>query len=374
MPALFGQNYSKDDLEKRTGHMSQIAGIRAAELADGNERGVRTLDFRTGSGLAFSVLPDRCMDISFAEYRGAPLCWRSAVGDAHPAFYEAEGIQWLRTFQGGMLATCGLMNIGPASVDQGESFGVHGRIGAAPARNVQWDAEWQGNEYVLWTQGRMRETRIFGENVSLSRRISTRMGANHLTIQDTIINHGFVPTPFMILYHFNLGFPVLDDSSEVLIHSQVIPRDEPAVKGLSEWNKGAPPTPGYREQVHQHRVKAGPDGTAIAALVNRKFDRGQGLGVAIRFRPTQLDYLWQWRQVGEGTYVMGLEPGNSHVMGRSEERRLGRLPFLEAGGQRIHHLELEVLVGQEDIDRVREEVNRAGETPRGKKARGKTRD
>ncbi|MBI2195171.1 MAG: aldose 1-epimerase family protein [Planctomycetes bacterium] len=366
MPILFGKNYSKEDLEKRTGHLSQLACIRAAELADGNEKGVRTLDFRTGSGFAFSVLPDRCMDISFAEYRGAPLCWRSAVGDAHPAFYEAEGLQWLRTFQGGMLATCGLMNTGPASVDQGEPFGVHGRIGTAPARNVQWDAEWKGSRYVLWAQGRMREGRLFGENVTLTRRMTTALGSNRLTIEDVIENHNFTPTPMMVLYHFNCGFPVLDETSEVLIQSEVIPRDEPAIQGLPEWNQGGPPTHAFREQVHQHRVKPGASGTALAALVNRAFDGGRGLGVAIRFRPDELGYLWQWRQIGEGAYVMGLEPSNAHVMGRGEERRQGRLPILEPGGRRVHHLEFEVLTCQEDIDRIQEE-SQARERKKGKR-------
>ena len=356
MPRIFGKDYSREDLEKRTGDLAQFAGIRSAELSDGVERGVRTLDFRTGTGFAFSILPDRCMDISFAEYNGAALCWRSMTGDAHPAYYDADGINWLRTFQGGMLATCGMMNIGSDSEDEGEHFGVHGRIGAAPARNVQWDAEWQGDDYVLWAQGKMREGRIFGENVSLARRISTSMGSNRLLIRDVIINHGYDPTPLMFLYHFNCGFPLLDETSEVLVNSSVTPRDEEAERGVSEWNRGSAPIPLYREQVFQHKVKAGPDGNAVVALVNREFNGGHGLGLAIRFRPYELGYLWQWRQVGEGAYVMGLEPGNSHVMGRGEERRQGRLPFLEAGGELHHHLQLEVLTGQEDIERVEKEV------------------
>ena len=359
MPAIFGKEYSRGELEKRTGHLSQIAGIRAAELADGVERGVRTLDFRTGTGFAFSVLPDRGMDLSFAEYRGAPLCWRSMTGDAHPAYFEPQGAGWLRTFQGGMLATCGLMNFGPPSEEEGEHYGVHGRIGMAPARNVQWDAEWEGEDYVLWAQGKLREGRLFGENVSLTRRISTRLGDNKLQIVDTVRNEAFEPTPLMILYHFNCGFPVLDDSSEVLINSEVRPRDAAAAEGLDSWSKSAPPTPGFGEQVHQHTVRPGEDGVAVAALVNRGFGGGQGLGVAVRFRPSELANLWQWRQVGEGAYVMGLEPANAGLGGRAEERSQGTLPILGPQDELVHHLEFEVLTGQEDIGRIQEEVESA---------------
>jgi len=359
MPTVFGKDYSREDLEKRTGHLSQIAGIRASELTDGIERGVRTLDFRTGTGFAFSILPDRGLDLSYAEYRGAPLCWRSQVGDAHPAHYDPEGAGWLRTFQGGMLTTCGLMNIGVPSEEEGETFGVHGRISAAPARNVHWDAEWLGEEYVLWAQGRLREGRLFGENVTLTRRISTKLGDNRLQIRDVIRNEGFAPTPMQVLYHFNCGFPVLDETSEVLVSSEVEPRDDDAAAAADVQSRGGAPTPDFKEQVHLHHVKAGKDGVATAALVNRAFGGGKGIGVAIRFRPEELPYLWQWRQVGEGAYVMGLEPSNSGITGRAKERELGRLPILEARAESIHHLELEVLTGQKDIERIQEEVQAA---------------
>src|SRR5688572_32739857 len=46
-------------------------------LADGKERGVRAAEFRTGTGLAFTVLLDRGLDISHAEWCGKAMNWRS---------------------------------------------------------------------------------------------------------------------------------------------------------------------------------------------------------------------------------------------------------------------------------------------------------
>jgi hypothetical protein len=55
--------------------LSQFAGVRLMELGDGVERGIRLLEFRTGSGLRFTVLVDRAFDIADCEYRGAAIGW-----------------------------------------------------------------------------------------------------------------------------------------------------------------------------------------------------------------------------------------------------------------------------------------------------------
>jgi len=49
------------------GRMASNAGCRVAEV-------------RTGSGLTFSVLLDRGMDIGPAAYKGLPLAWVSPTG------------------------------------------------------------------------------------------------------------------------------------------------------------------------------------------------------------------------------------------------------------------------------------------------------
>lgn len=349
MPTLYGKDYSVNDLRKRVGDMRQFAGIRSATLNDGSEAGGRILDFYTGSGLRFTVLPDRGMDIGMAEFKGVPLVWQSSTGIPHPAFYEAEGLGWLRGFHGGLMVTCGLMNVALASQDQGEFFGVHGRASYTPAQNVAFDADWQGDEYVLTARGKVRETRLLGENVLLTRTIRTTLGSHAISISDVIENQGFDPTPLMILYHINAGFPVLDDHSRVYIQSEIIPRDEEAQKGLGVALEGAPPMHGFKEQVHQHRIAPDLDGWCSAALVNPEFDGGQGIGLGVRYHAAELPYFWQWRMLGEGTYVMGLEPANCHVMGRGEERRLGRLPMLAPGEVKTHQLEISVLGSTEAV-------------------------
>jgi hypothetical protein len=348
VPELYGRRYSVEQLRQRIGRVGQVAGIRACTLSDGPEDGVRALEFYTGSGLRFTVLPDRGMDIGPAEWRGAPLAWASAAAIRHPAFYEAEGPGWLRGFAGGLLVTCGPSNVGPASEDAGERFGLHGRASHTPASQVGYVAGWEGQEYWLRAWGAVREARLFGENIALTRTISARLGGDEIWIEDRIVNEGFEETPLQILYHINLGFPLLDEGSELLVDSTLTPRDAQAAAGQAQALRGAAPAPGFREQVFHHQVRPAADGWATVALVNRAFD-GRGLGLRLRYRPEELPHLWQWRMLGQGAYVMGIEPANCGLAGRAEERRMGRLAILAPGEERVHRLELGVLASAEAI-------------------------
>ena len=123
MPELFGTNYSRSDLQRRIGRLDQVAGIRLMTLGDAGARGVRVLEFRTGSGFSFDVLVDRAFDIGRCELRGMPLAWTSAVGVEGPWFYEPEGLGFFRGFGGGLLTTCG--------IDHAVGFLIHVKPGSA---------------------------------------------------------------------------------------------------------------------------------------------------------------------------------------------------------------------------------------------------
>ena len=181
MTNLYKKEWSRQQLSRYTGHMDQIAGIRLLEGADGVERGSRLLQVWTGSGLTFNILPDRAMDISACHFRGMSLAWQSAIGDAHPAFYEPAGTGWLRTFQGGMLVTCGLDTFGPPVWEGTEQLGQHGRISNLPARQVGYHAGWVDEVYRLEAVGEVRQARVAGENLLLRRRISTGLGSKKIS-------------------------------------------------------------------------------------------------------------------------------------------------------------------------------------------------
>ncbi|MBT3601657.1 MAG: DUF4432 family protein, partial [Candidatus Latescibacteria bacterium] len=105
MPRLFGRRYTKKQLVERVGDMSQLAGARRAELVEGHERGAGLIEVFNASGLNFSILPGRSLDIASAHYKGMSLCFRGNTGDVGPAFYEPQGYGWMRGFFGGLVTS-----------------------------------------------------------------------------------------------------------------------------------------------------------------------------------------------------------------------------------------------------------------------------
>jgi hypothetical protein len=359
---IFGMELTRRQIEPCIGRLDQIGGILAGELVDGRAKGVRTLRFTTGSGLTVTSLPDRALDLAHAEYQGVPLCWRSPNGDAAPSYYDPEDAHWLRMFFGGLMTTCGLTNFGPAGRDAYGAFGLHGPIDCLPAESVSFSQEWQGDDCFLQAEGTIRQTRVFGEDLKLHRRLSTQLGSSSILVQDTVTNEGHSRTPHMILYHCNGGFPILSEGAQLHVsHSSMRPRDAEAEQGMAVWNTVTAPQPGFAEQVFIHTPVACVDGRAAVALVNRNLRRGEGLGISIHFDPKQLPALMQWRMLGQGTYVMGMEPANCPTIeGRVQAGKLGTLPFLEPGETRRYELEFRVLDGREQIDQVVAQIDAAG--------------
>ncbi|MFI5007165.1 MAG: DUF4432 family protein, partial [Solirubrobacterales bacterium] len=283
MPRLFGRDYSASDLRRLTGNLAQVAGIRLLERTDGKARGLRVADVWTGSGLRFQVLLDRALDIGPAEHAGRPLAWiHPALGT--PAQLEPGGDGWLRTFGGGLVTTGGLTHFGQPETDEGQAFGLHGRIAHTPAENVRVAQEWRGEDYVLEIEGDVRETSALGENLLLRRRIATRLGASQILIEDHVRNEGFRPAPLMMLYHCNFGFPVVSPDSELLLGpGEVAARDEAARAGLEASRQFEAPRPEYAGQVFFHAPHPAADGTAAAAVVNRPL----GFGAYLRWRAAE---------------------------------------------------------------------------------------
>ena len=352
MPSIYGGPIERETLRRLVGGMAQVAGIRLVELADGRVRGLRAAEVYTGSGLRFQVLVDRGLDLGAAEHSGRPLAWvHPALGS--PALHEPGGIGWLRTFGGGLVTTCGLDHFGPPD-PEGEGFGLHGRASHLPAENLRVRQEWRGEEYALEIEGETRQARLFGENLRLERRVSTRLGATTLVLEDRVRNEGFRPAPLAVLYHCNFGFPVVSPASELLVRDRSVrARDAVAEAGLSEHLRFGPPAPGFAEQVFFHEPRVGADGLAAAAIVNRSL----GFGAFVRWRAAELPVRAHWKMTGESEYVCGLEP-STHAMTptRRGQRDNGSMRDLAPGDSVSFRLEIGALPDLEAIDAFEEGV------------------
>jgi len=346
MALLFGQEYSKHEILSRVGDLSQVAGIRLMELQDGFERALRIADVRTGSGLRFQVSIDRGMDISLADYKGCPLAWRSANGDVHPSYFDPRGTGWARSFPGGLMTGCGMSFLGAPCIDAGEELGLHGRLSNLPASEVRTETRWEDNTCIMQLHGSVRESGLFKENLLLRRTIETRLGESRITIHDHVKNEGYQTAPLMMLYHINVGWPLVDDGSRLLLNAKSMkPRDAEAEKGVDEATSFSSPIPGYREQVFFHDLRADADGFATALLLSSK----RHMGLYVRFRQKELPRYIEWKMTGQGTYVVGMEPANCGVGGRAKERAAGTLQFLEPGEDRLFFVQLGIIEGEDEL-------------------------
>ncbi|MBO3799011.1 MAG: aldose 1-epimerase family protein [Thermoproteota archaeon] len=345
---LYGRDWGKNDILKRVGSMEQIAGVKIAEFSNGFERGVKVAIVRNGD-LNFLVAIDRGMDIVNAEYKGVPLSWISPTGIVAPGFYEPEGLGWLRGFPGGLMTTCGVTYMGVPTLDNGESLGLHGRISYSPATLLNADSYWDGESYKMVLEGETRESKVFEPNIMLRRRITTFLGERRIEIRDIVTNCGWKTQPLMILYHINIGFPLLDEGAKFLSTTGYFtPRDWEAKEGAEDFARVHEPRSDYREKVYFHDMLVDNEGNAYAAIVNDRLLGG--LGVYVKYSKRELPRFIQWKMLGEGTYVMGMEPANSLVMGRDKERAWGTLQYIGPQETKEFHIEIGILAGYEIVE------------------------
>lgn len=315
----------------RIGSLDQVARVDRFVEDDGPARGARRFRVVNGGGLDFDIHPDRGLDIGAASINGVPLAWLSSTGITRPDAYEPEGRGWLRTFGGGLVTTCGLDSFGPPADDEDGVVGMHGRIGSIPARVTEVTV----TPELITIAGEVRQASVFHENLVMRRRITSVVGSSAFTIEDIITNEGAEASPHMVLYHVNLGWPLLDAGAVIDIPAaSVTPRDPDAVSGFDTRGEIGEPQLGFREQVYVH--VAGPE--RVARVTNA----ARGLTFTLTHSES-LPALFQWKMTATKHFVLGLEPANTpEIQGRAAARANGILPRLDPGESRTYAITIEV--------------------------------
>lgn len=349
---LFGKNLKREELRPFVGRMDQVASIRMVTIDDGPGHPMRAALVDAGNGLSFIVALDRCLDLVSAHYHGRALGWRARVGDVAPHYYDRHDAAWLRSYAGGLLATCGLSNVGPPQTEDATgNRGLHGRIGNTPAENVGIRQAWEGDDYVLEVRGSMREAVTFGENLVLHRVVRVVAGSGRIEVRDELVNEGYTTAGYQLLYHCNIGWPALAPGGHMSAPSaKVTPRDDVAEKGLADWINVHTPVAGYEEQVFYHDMTPDAQGWVTAAIINPALgEPAQPFGVGVRYKKDTLPRFAQWKQLGQQDYVMGLEPATCSVGGRAADEAAGILSKLEPGESRSFAVDFIVADGEEAV-------------------------
>jgi hypothetical protein len=389
------KTWTREEIERHSVDMRQFIDFRQSTLPNG----MRIIEAYNSSGMTFTILPDRGLDIWTAHYKGIPLTWISQ-GSPHPPDF---GQTWLQQFNGGLLTTCGLTHVGPPEKDDvtGEWRDLHGRYSRLRAQDIWVDREQLGgwrevstggfdgfrevfeeffakfssergdskpverktelsnepdsyHQYELVLRGTIYQSSIFGEQLRLDRSITQTLGEARIWVTDTITNMGDSPVPLMLLYHINLGFPLVQAGTRLYTqHENVYPRDVVAKTGYGTWSHYEAATARYPEQVFFHQMR-GHAHTASLLLTNESED----FGLYISWQPTTMPYFTQWKNTRQGTYVCGLEPGNCIPEGLNAARKHERLVMLEPGQQIETNCGIEIIEGAERVEMYKDIVLR----------------
>ena len=324
----------------------QLGGIETSVLDNGSGRGTRIAWINTGTGLRFKVVLDRGMDIADAFYNEHSLAWLSHVGVTSPQPFTDKGIGWLRTFGGGLLTTCGLSHVGGPEKDDFGRRGLHGLISNLPAEIesiIQPDPN--RGKLDMSITGIVKETVPFGPSLELRRTIRCKLGSAEIHIEDEVINRGNTPAPHMLLYHFNFGWPLVDEGTDILWEGKWFPRHgEENARIFKEGNAFKKcPAPleshlGSGEEVALVDIEADEFGISTCGLKNDKL----GLGLEIKFHKEQLPWFANWQHWGKDEYVTGLEPSTHPLTGQANARADGSLIFIEPGESKKYEVVVSV--------------------------------
>ena len=332
---------------------AQLGGIETSILDNGLGKGTRIAWINTGTGLRYKVVIDRGMDIADAFYNQQSLAWLSHLGVTAPQPFSNQGANWIRTFGGGLVTTCGLDHIGgPESDDYGDR-GLHGSFSNTPAEIVSiiQPDPLSGNMDMSIT-GIIKQSQPLGLQLELKRTISGTLGDPIIRIQDEVINRGNTPAPHMLLYHFNFGWPLVDEGTKIIWEGEWTSRETGEKNKI--FKKGndfhSCPQPlkdhnGAGEEAVYIDAKADPSGFCRCGLYNEKI----GIALILSFKKKQLPWLTNWQHWGYGEYVTGLEPGTNPPIGQAAARQRNELLLLEPGEKRSYDLELELVENDEQI-------------------------
>ena len=303
------------------GNTLQTRGAERYILDGGKGDGMHFVYIRNGKGLEAWVSLDRAGDISRLNFAGENMGYFSPCGYVAPQYYDDVGAGFLKSFTAGFFTTCGLTAVGSPCTDNGEELPLHGTVSHIPAELI---AIKENNEE-LTIKLKVTDAVPFGQKLVMNRCYRFSYNENSFTVTDTVTNEGATKSPYSILYHCNMGWPLLSENSIVRIpNSKVTPRNDHAKAFIDTALQMEIPQTDYEECCYYYDVLE-KDGHAHAGIYNGDI----GKGLVMCYDKSTLPYFTEWKMMGKQEYVLGLEPGNCTPDGRDVLRKNGTLKFLQ---------------------------------------------
>ncbi len=338
--------------------------VAKSTLRSGVSAGVELIEVDNGLQKV-SILATRGMGLWKIEREEVRFGWDSPVPQpVHPAFINLKsrnGLGWVEGFNE-LLCRCGLSFNGPPGNDEAapspleSDLTLHGQIANLPAESVSVEFETDGDRETIVIRGVVREASLFGPNLELQVEYRIGIGSNEIVINDTVINRASRPAELEMLYHINLGTPVLEAGASWQAPLKMIaPRDARAAEDVATTSTYLPPTPGYAEQVYFCELLGDPDGQSAVLLKNSSGDLGFGLEFGLSSLPCFT--IWKNTQAIEDGYCTGLEPSSSFPNFKGFERSQGRVVNVAPGESWRSNLVLQTLLSSSAVGSFSQKID-----------------
>lgn len=325
------------------GNPLQIRGAEQYTLNGGKGDGMKFLYVRNGLGLEAWISLDRCADLTRVSLKGENFSFISPCGYVSPKYYDKEGTGFLKSFTAGFCTTCGLTTVGGPCYDGEEFLPMHGTISNTPAElNAVID-----NENGLTVIATIRDCTIFGTKLVLKREYYFSYTDNSITMTNSVTNIGETISPFMVLYHCNIGYPVVDEDAEIKIpHSKLTPRNEISKQYIDTALLTEKPQADFVERCYYYDL-CEKDGVSSVGIYNNKINKG----VVFSFKKDELPCFTLWKMMGKSDYVIGLEPGNSIPDGREVMRNNNTLKYIDVNETKTASIKFSFHEDKENFDK-----------------------
>lgn len=349
-------------------HVYQAGGIKTGTLdhpQPGGGQACRVAFVDTGAGLTYTVALDRGGDIVDARHLGQNLAYLTPNGYKPPSHAYHHGVEWLASWPGGLLTTCGPLHIGapppesdPGPPEAARQNSLHGHFSNTPAAVESIvNPDPRGRRLEMRLDLIIRCVTMFGPSVEVRRSIVGKLGEPTISVHDRVTNICDFAVPHHWLYHVNLGYPLLDEGAKLIYggaydwhwDAGTPPSDAPTLGNFARYK--TIPAPMKAHACEGQRgvivVPKATRGRVTVGIVNRKAN----LGLELSYPAAQLPRLANWQNYGpRGCYVTGLEPFNGSLRWDGKDRHPAAKSKLRPGQTAEYDLSIKALAGKPSLD------------------------
>ncbi|MBR2057053.1 MAG: DUF4432 family protein, partial [Clostridia bacterium] len=152
-------------------------------------------------------------------------------------------------------------------------------------------------------------------NLLFTRTITTKVGSSSVTVADTLENQGYTDSEYCLLYHVNVGYPMLDEGVRIVQDEEsVLPRNHWAKVKFEGRNTLTDSVDGEEEQCYYITHKT-PHVEVVNDRIGRRF--------SLDYSKDTLPYFVQWNSRMSGDYAQGLEPTTTFLDDTFKRNKIG---------------------------------------------------